>query len=120
MRYIHERPRSHGLFGNIDTDDLASVLKAMKAVSKRQCVYRGILSLSEEDAKELGFMNKDAWNNYLLLALPDISEILGIPVSELQWVAAFHNEKGHPHVHYMLWTSNPSHVQSPFISSSAA
>lgn len=61
-------------------------------------------------------MNKDAWNNYLLLALPDISEILGIPASELQWVAAFHNEKGHPHVHYMLWTSNPSHVQSPFIS----
>lgn len=116
MRYIHERPRSHGLFGNIDTDDLTSVLKVMKTVSKKQCVYRGILSLSEEDAKELGFMNKDAWNNYLLLALPDISEILGIPASELQWVAAFHNEKGHPHVHYMLWTSNPTHVQSPFIS----
>lgn len=116
IHYIHERPRSHGLFGNLETDDLSSICKTMRKVSKKQCVYRGILSLSEEDALDLDFMTKDAWKDYLTSSLPDIAEVFGIPSSELEWVAAFHKEKGHPHVHYMLWSKNSKCVQSPFIS----
>lgn len=116
LQYIHERPRSSGLFGNIDTSDLNSVCRNIDKLSKNQCIYRGILSLSGEDAKGLGFTTKKAWRNYLALTLPEISETLGIPASELEWVAAFHKEETHPHVHYMLWSNNANHVQTPFIS----
>lgn len=116
-RYIHERPKSNGLFGqNIDTQDINAICSHIRNISKSHCIYRGILSLSEEDAKQLGFLDKSAWNDYLRLAMPEIAETLGIPVSEMVWVAAFHKERGHPHVHYMLWDSNPAHIRSPFIS----
>ena len=116
MRYIHERPRSNGLFGNIDTSDVNAVCRNMKNISKTHCIYRGILSLSEEDAQDLNYMDKAAWKDLLTLSLPEISSTLGIPATELQWVAAFHKEKGHPHVHYMLWSKNPKHVPTPYIS----
>lgn len=116
LRYIHERPHSNGLFGNIDTSDLNFSCRRIREISETQCVYRGILSLSEEDAKELGFLSKKAWHDFLTLSLPEISDVLGISAAELEWVAAFHNEKGHPHVHYMLWNKNSHHVQTPFIS----
>ena len=116
MRYIHERPRSHGLFGNIDTHDINAVCTTVRHISESCCIYRGILSLSEPDAKELGFMEKTAWKDFLTLSLPDIAETLGIPTTEMVWIAAFHKEKGHPHVHYMLWDNNPDHIQTPFIS----
>lgn len=116
VRYIHERPHSNGLFGNIETSDILSVCNMIRAMSENQCIYRGILSLSEEDAIALDFMDKTAWNDFLIASLPEISEILGIPATELQWVAAFHQESGHPHVHYMLWSDNMNRIQSPFIS----
>ncbi|MCE0553156.1 relaxase MobL [Bacillus thuringiensis] len=28
---------------------------------------------------------------------------MGITESNLKWIAAFHEEKGHPHVHLMMW-----------------
>ena len=115
-RYIHERPRSNGLFGNIDTSDVNSVCSDIRKLSETCCVYRGILSLSEEDAKELGFLDKSSWNDFLTLSMPEIAETLGIPAPEMTWIAAFHNEPGHPHVHYMLWDDSPYHVQTPFIS----
>lgn len=116
LKYIHHRPRSNGLFGSMDTSDINKLCSEIKQVSRHQCIYRGILSLSEEDARELGYLSKSAWNDYLTLALPQVSEVLGIPASEMRWVAAFHRERGHPHVHYMLWSSNPTHIQVPFIS----
>lgn len=116
LRYIHERPRSNGLFGSIETNDINAVCQQIKELSESTCIYRGILSLDERDAKELGFMDKSAWNDYLTLALPEVAEVLGIPAPELEWVAAFHQESGHPHVHYMLWDKRTDHVRSPYIS----
>lgn len=115
-RYIHERPQSHGLFGNIDTSDVNKICADVRDISKSRVIYRGILSLSEDDASELGFLNKKAWSDYLTLSMPEIAETLGIPASDMNWIAAFHKQQGHPHVHYMLWSSNPHHVQTPFIS----
>ena len=37
-----------------------------------------------------------------------LSENLRIPMSNLRWFAAFHNESHHPHVHMIVYSTNPN------------
>ena len=115
VEYIARRPRSHGLFGNIDTDDLKEVSSQIyKKSQEGKIIYRGIISLGEKDAEALGYRNAEAWNQYLQKVMPDVAEKLGVSVADHTWVAAFHAEESHPHVHYMLW-DNKDRIKSPFI-----
>ena len=115
VEYIARRPRSHGLFGNIDTDDLKEVSSQIyKKSQEGKIIYRGIISLGEKDAEALGDRNVEAWNQYLQKVMPDVAEKLGVSVADHTWVAAFHAEESHPHVHYMLW-DNKDRIKSPFI-----
>ena len=114
VEYMARRPKSHGLFGNINTDDLKAVSSDIAALTKQgKIIYRGIISLSEKDGEELGFRNKEAWNNYLQKVMPEIAQKLGVSYDHT-WVAAFHAEEKHPHVHYMLW-DNKDKIRSPYI-----
>ena len=64
VEYIARRPRSHGLFGNIDTDDLKEVSSQIyKKSQEGKIIYRGIISLGEKDAEALGYRNVEAWNH---------------------------------------------------------
>ena len=118
VRYMARRPRSHGLFGNIDTTDLDKVVQNVNELSKQgRIIYRGIISLSEKDGEELGFRNVNAWNNYLNRVMPDIAQKLGLSPTDHTWIAAFHAEESHPHVHYELW-DNKDKVRSPYIHTS--
>ena len=115
VEYIARRPRSHGLFGNIDTDDLKEVSSQIyKKSQEGKIIYRGIISLGEKDAEASGYRNVEAWNQYLQKVMPDVAEKLGVSVADHTWVAAFHAEESHPHVHYMLW-DNKDRIKSPFI-----
>ena len=115
LEYITYRPKSHGLFGNVDTSYVDQVANEMYSLTKDgNIIYRGIVSLCEEDARELGYLDKNKWNTMLRATMPDISNTLGISISTMKWVAAFHNEEGHPHVHYMLWDSR-KRIASPYI-----
>lgn len=116
MKYINERPRSNGLFGNIDTNDVNGICNYMKKISNKRCVFRGIISLGQEDAEDLNFTNKESWAKFLHENLPDIGETFGISNTNLAWVAAFHNEQRHPHVHFMLWSEAKEQHINPFIS----
>lgn len=116
IKYISERPRSNGLFGNIDTNDVNAVCNYMKKISNKQCVFRGIISLGQEDAEDLNFTNKESWAKFLHENLPDIGEKFGISNTNLAWVGAFHNEQRHPHVHFMLWSEAKEQHIKPFIS----
>lgn len=115
LKYINERPGSHGLFGNADIANpyqLGADLE--KLTDQGHLIYRGIVSLSEKDALNLGFDKKENWMNYMNNVMPDIAAQFNIPVSSLQWAAAFHIKEGHPHCHYMFWSKEPK-VASPFI-----
>lgn len=115
IEYMARRPRSQGLFGNIDTSDLKEVSSQVASLTQSgRVIYRGIISLGEKDGEALGFRNINAWNNYLKQVMPDIAQNLGISSYDHTWVAAFHAEESHPHVHYMLW-DNQDRVKSPFI-----
>lgn len=115
--YINDRPRVHGLFGNLEKEkisDIDNLAKEMYRMSGEKNIYKGIISLSSEDAIKLGYTTKEKWEEYLNFVMPDIADKLQIPLSKMQWVAAFHMEESHPHVHYMLWSSGKE-IINPYI-----
>jgi hypothetical protein len=112
--------RSHGLFGNLEKEkisDIDNLAKEMYKMSGEKTIYKGIISLSSEDAIKLGYTTKEKWEEYLNFVMPDIADKLQIPLSKMQWVAAFHMEESHPHIHYMLWSSGKE-IINPYIHTS--
>jgi hypothetical protein len=105
--YIAEREGSHGLFG-ADQDKILNLKDVKKELLEHKgIVWRAILSLKEEDAVRIGYENREAWEKLLRSQINTAAEKMGIARSNLQWVAAFHEAKGHPHVHVMFWEKNP-------------
>lgn len=116
--YIAKRPGSHGLFGNIDVTDVKKVSNYVADLtSEHRNIYRGIVSLSEADAIALGYDEKQPWADYIRSALPDVALEFDIPITKVEWVAAVHMEKGHPHCHYMFWNKEDQ-IHSSFIHTS--
>lgn len=107
--YIATRPRAqkfgmHGLF----IDDGVQV--KLSEVSKELNQYSGnvwtvIISLRREDAERLGFNTGERWRDMLRSQTSLISENFHIPMQNLKWYAAFHNESHHPHVHLMVYST---------------
>lgn len=109
--YIATRPRaqrfgSHGLF----TDD--GVRVQLDKVSEELNLHEGnvwtaIISLRREDAERLGFNSGERWRDMLRAQTQELSDAFHIPMTDLKWFAAFHNEGHHPHVHLMVYSANP-------------
>ena len=110
--YIATRPRaerfgSHGLF----TDDGVPV--QLSKVSEELNHYEGnvwtaIISLRREDAERLGYDHGARWRDMLRTQTQAFSEAFHIPLRNLKWFAAFHNESYHPHVHLIIYSDEPS------------
>lgn len=110
--YIATRPRaerfgSHGLFTNDGVAvDLKKVSDELNAHTGN--VWTAIVSLRREDAERLGFDNGSRWRNMLRSQTQTLSDNLRIPMSNLRWFAAFHNESHHPHIHLIAYSINPN------------
>ena len=108
--YIATRPRaqrfgSHGLF----TDDGVQV--KLSKVSEELNLHEGnvwtvIISLRRGDAERLGFNDGVRWRDMLRTQAEALATNLKIPMENLKWFAAFHNESHHPHVHLIAYSSN--------------
>ena len=105
LKYIAERPRSHGLFSNVQNTDLE---KTMQEVNNHPApVWTFIYSLKREDAVRLGYDSAESWRKLLLAHQTELAEAMKIPPNQFRWCAAFHDEKHHPHIHLMVWSANP-------------
>ena len=105
-RHRVEKHGSHGLFTDDDTEIILS------KVSEEMNQHRGnfwtmIVSLRREDAERLGYNNAAQWKDTLRKHTAELSEALKIPMSELKWYAAFHNESHHPHIHLIAYSETP-------------
>ena len=113
--YIAKRQNSQGLFGNFEFNNITEVAHEVRDVTDAGVnVYRGIVSLSEEDAVALGYNQKDAWVKYMHSVMNDVGNSFGIPLTALKWCAAVHMEQGHPHCHYTFWRTDGK-VMSSYI-----
>ena len=107
--YIATRPRaerfgSHGLF----TDDGVQV--QLSKVSEELDRHKGniwtaIISIRREDAERLGFNTGTRWRDMLRTQTEALAKNLKIPMANLRWYAAFHNESHHPHVHLIAYST---------------
>ena len=108
VTYMAERPGvvklgKHGLFSQ--TDDPINLEKAAEEVANHPgYIWTHIVSLHREDAERLGYNNADAWKSLVRRNVTTIAEAHKIPVSDLQWYAAFHNTSHHPHIHLMVYS----------------
>ncbi len=105
LNYISDRPGSHGLFSQNDNPNLKAIKEEL--AEHRGVVWRVVLSLTENDAKKLGYSNREAWETALRATVPEAMSKMRIGETNLRWVAAFHNEKDHPHVHLVCWENKP-------------
>ncbi len=111
MNYIANRPRvvkvgSHGLFGQKDNINLKKAEAELR--NHTGIVWQPIISLRREDAEKLGFNNPKKWRTYLRSKQVEIANTYRIPIKDLVWYAAFHNEGDHPHIHMIIYNKNPS------------
>ena len=107
--YIATRPRaerfgSHGLF----TDDgvqvqLSKVTEELD--SHKGNIWTAIISIRREDAERLGFNTGARGRDMLRTQTEALAKNLKIPMENLRWYAAFHNESHHPHVHLIAYST---------------
>ena len=110
MSYIAQRPRAekhggHGLFSEVDTTDLKAAKAELDAHDGK--VWTFIFSLRREDAERLGYNKVAAWQNLLKQESAAIAEAMRIRTDYFRWYAAYHDEGHHPHVHMMVWSTEP-------------
>ena len=110
MSYIAQRPRAekhggHGLFSEADVTDLKAAKAELEAHNGK--VWTFIFSLRREDAERLGYNKAAAWRNLLKQESAAIAEAMRIQTDDFRWYAAYHDEGHHPHVHMMVWSTEP-------------
>lgn len=109
VSYIAKRPRAerhgaHGLF--TDADVPINLSKVAEEVANHEGnVWTHIISLHREDAARLGYDNAYAWRNLLRSQAETIAENMKIPLTDLRWYAAYHDESYHPHVHMVVYSA---------------
>ena len=127
--YIATRPGAsknegmrHGLFGKLTPDGEITefqtwqeVGRLVREMSYRNVnIFRGIISFTAETAAELDLTDHRAWEDYIEQHISTLARKNGIRVQDLQWAAAHHNERSHPHIHVVFWNKNQQ-TMIPFV-----
>ena len=106
MRPGVEKRGSHGLFN--DKDEPIILNQAANEIANHPGnVWSHVVSLRREDAIRLGYDNSDRWRDLVKRHISDISEAQRIPLCNLKWYAAFHDTTHHPHIHLLVYSTNP-------------
>ncbi|MEE1432815.1 MAG: MobP3 family relaxase [Ruminococcus sp.] len=106
MRPGVEKRGSHGLFNEKDEPIILNQA-ANKIAEHKGNVWSHVVSLRREDAVRLGFDNSDAWRELVKRHISDIAKAQNIPLCNLKWYAAYHDTTHHPHIHLLVYSTNP-------------
>ena len=106
MRPGVEKRGSHGLFNEKDEPIILNQA-ANEIAEHKGNVWSHVVSLRREDAVRLGFDNSDAWRELVKRHISDIANAQRIPICNLKWYAAFHDTTHHPHIHLIVYSTNP-------------
>lgn len=101
-----EKRGAHGLFNDSDEPIVLNQV-ADEVAHHKGNVWSHVVSLRREDAICLGYDNSDRWRELVKRQIPVIAEQSRIPMSNLKWYAAFHDTTHHPHIHLIVYSTNP-------------
>lgn len=104
VRYISYRPGAHGLFSDANTPIDLNVV-AEEVANHPGIVMTEVLSLRREDAVRLGYDRGETWRDLLRSQTAAMASAMHIPLSDLRWYAAFHDEAHHPHCHIVAYSA---------------
>ncbi|MDR1208783.1 MAG: relaxase MobL [Clostridiales bacterium] len=112
----------HGLFGVVDgrkAEEISSISELSRYIESKTrdgtITYRAVASLAEDDAMRLGYNDPVKWRELVRARMPDMAEKIGIPIHNLEYVAAFHRDKGHPHMHIQFWDTEQTIKKDAFV-----
>lgn len=109
-RYMAERPGSQGYFGPDPRHPPDAAALAEELRTHDGPVWRLFPSVHADDVAAMGgqLFHRAAWEQAARAVLPRMAEEMGIPPESLRWVAAMHRKDGHPHLHVLLWSADPT------------
>lgn len=97
---------SHGLFNEKDEPIILDRV-ANEIANHKGNVWSHVVSLRREDAVRLGYDNSEMWRDLVKRHISDIAKAQRIPLCNLKWYAAFHDTTHHPHIHLLVYSTNP-------------
>lgn len=106
MRPGVEKRGPHGLFNEKDEPIILNQA-ANEIAEHKGNVWSHVVSLRREDAVRLGYDNSDAWRELVKRHISDIAKAQNIPLCNLKWYAAYHDTTHHPHIHLLVYSTNP-------------
>lgn len=106
MRPGVEKRGAHGLFNEKDEPIVLDKV-AEEVANHPGNVWSHVISLRREDAIRLGYDNSERWRELVMRHINDITEQTKIPLCNLKWYGAFHDTTHHPHIHLIVYSTNP-------------
>ncbi len=106
MNYLDSRPKSHGLFTGKD-EPIVLDRAAKEVANHAGTVWTHIVSLRRDDAERMGFNTLEAWRELVRRHISDIAAAQKISPQNIRWYAAFHNKETNPHVHIVVYSTDP-------------
>lgn len=106
MRPGVQKRGSHGLFNEKD-EPIILDRAANEIANHKGNVWSHVVSLRREDAIRLGYDNSEVWQELVKRHISDIAKAQRIPICNLKWYAAFHDTTHHPHIHLLVYSTNP-------------
>ena len=106
MRPGVQKRGSHGLFNEKDEPIILDRV-ANEIANHKGNVWSHVVSLRCEDAIRLGYDNSEVWRELVKRHISDIAKAQRIPLCNLKWYAAFHDTTHHPHIHLLVYSTNP-------------
>ena len=109
--YLGKRPGvvklgEHGLFSQEDKPiDLKAVAKEISA--HKGNVWTHVVALRRDNAEKTGYTDLNSWRELVKRNIPKIAEASKIDMKNLKWYAAFHDKETNPHVHIIVYSTDP-------------
>ena len=112
----------HSLFGTLaNNDKINELLKEYcmliitDTVINGAYIYKSVITLTQEDAEKYGYVTKEAFENLIRCNISVIAKEYNIKFENLDWVASFHTEEGHPHIHLVFYDNNNIRTAMPYV-----
>ena len=110
--YIGTRPGvskldTHGLFDG--TGKKLVISQVQKEIAAHPgVVWTPVISLRREDAHAMGFESPESWRAMLCSCAAALAKGYKIKPENLRWYAAFHDKSHHPHIHMIIYSTDPT------------
>ena len=117
-----ENNGEHSLFGTLNNNEnvyrmkKSDILAYIKdKVSSGAYVYKTVISLTGEDSEKYGYTTRDDWENLIRANIKIIADEYNIKLENLDWVASFHTEEEHPHIHLVFYDKSVTKRAKPYV-----